>query len=363
MPQDRTYSIGISRLKRSFLFGFELFDDGSIKTVGEGLHFLIFPCFRGEQKGEVWGRFHARVTGERNSSLKIYAFSKDEEEGARIPEDLEQYFKDETIPAEEKKELFIRADGVKAENAKDVLLTELRGQYLWIALELEGSEEAVLSEMFLHCPGDNFMQTFPEVFQEENGFFQRYLSVFSSLYADMQRKIDQMGNYLDAETAPKEMLPVLAGWLGIQVENGFPEEKILRRLLKEAYQLNRMKGTRGVLDRLAKIVFEDDVMIIEKNLLEASTLEEKNLYQKLYGKSRWDVTILVNCAPEKRQIEQFLFLASQFKPARCQIHLEFRQKCNSLDSYSFLDQNAKLLQHSYVTLGQSEVLDGSGILK
>jgi phage tail-like protein len=325
---------------------------------------MVLPMLDGAQKGERWGRFHLKAENLKDCEIRIWAFARDLE-GTAI-EDAERFNQmlyDENTAVSEKRDVFERADGVYRRNQTDILLYELRGQYLWLAIEVAGEAPGVLGDMWIQNPGDNFMQTFPEVYQDEGGFFHRYMSVFSSIYADVQKEIDGMGRYMDVDEAPAKMLPILAGWLGLRVENDFPDEAVLRRLLKEVYQLNKMKGTRWAVERLAEIVLGEEVQVIEKNLLNGVEAEEKEVYQKLYGESCWDVTILVNRPPEEKLQEQFLYLVSQYKPVRCRIHLAFHQNCNSLDSYCFLDQNAKLLQNSYGSLEQGDILDGSIILK
>ena len=75
-------------------------------------------------------------------------------------------------------------------------------------------------------------------------FFHRYMSIYSTLYMDFQEKIDNVADFLDINTAPAQLLPIFCGWMGLDVSGDFLTEDRLRTLVKEAYQLNRTKGTR-----------------------------------------------------------------------------------------------------------------------
>ena len=55
-------------------------------------------------------------------------------------------------------------------------------------------EGVSIGNIRVEAPGDNFMQTFPEVYREKNSFFHRYLSVYSSIYNDFQEKLDACTN-------------------------------------------------------------------------------------------------------------------------------------------------------------------------
>lgn len=67
---------------------------------------------------------------------------------------------------------------------------------------------------------------------KETAFSICYLTIFSALYHEFQGDIDQFYKNFQPDTAPAEMLPVLAEWLGINLQGGFLKEDVMRKLVK-----------------------------------------------------------------------------------------------------------------------------------
>lgn len=370
MIQERNYTIGNSRLKRAFKYGLKQVSDhtgGMLEIEGKEEHFLILPMFDADEMSYQWGRFHLEAVSEAGCQIFFHAFAKDIKDEAEKREllKLNRLLYGSEADIEEKRNIFVRTDGITAVNQSDILLLELKGQYLWIAVEIRGADTGYIKNMRLKNPADNFMQTFPEVYQDEGGFFHRYMTIFSTMYSNVQMEIDHFYELLDAQTAPSEMLPVLAGWLGIKIEKNFFEDRILRELIENAYELNRKKGTRWAIERLAQIILEDDaIQITERNLIEQENVsrDEIDSYNNLYGNSKWDVTLVTNHAPDEELQEKFLYLAAQFKPIRCNVRLKFSESFVTMDSYSYMDKNASLSEVSQARLESGDVMDGSVIM-
>ena len=226
-----------------------------------------------------------------------------------------------------------------------MLLYDLVGEYLFIYIEVMGEGSVCISDIKLDTQGDNFMQTFPEIYQEEAGFFHRYMSIFSSIYNDFQVQIDRIPNYLDFDTIPCEFLPILADWLGFQVDQGFLDEKTLRSLLKEIYALNRIKGTKKALKRIVNLIAGCEPIIIERNRLDGYIDKENvKVFKNLYGENPHDITILLNIPEDEKLYAKLKYLLNLFKPARSTLHLAFIENSDRLDAYCYLDLNTKLVR-------------------
>lgn len=369
MQSKKRYTLSEPKLAMAYSEGMiqkgsVLYSDGN--TESSGRHFMILNRFCSYERGTKWGRFHCKSTLSQNSTLKIYALAVDASAGQA--EETNRYFHDSSVSWEQKRAFFQR-EGVQFVNHEDVLLYALVGEYLWIAVEIEngGTSDDRIGDLFLDSQGDNFMWTFPEIYQEEGGFFHRYMSIFSSIYQDMADVVTHMDRYLDWNTAPITVLVELAGWFGFAEVGAFQDfldEQVLRSLIKETYALNRMKGTKEVIRRLIHTVLDEDPFIVERNRLEGYLPSEaKDTYQRLYGDSMQDVTILMKQNGDGRLQSQMMYLLNLFKPIRSRIRLVFCTSCCNLDTYCYLDYNAMLSTKGEGSMDGGVRMNGTVILK
>lgn len=275
-------------------------DRGSCVKAGHGKRAVVYRIDQVRKQG-LWGRLSLRGNLAVDSILTVYAAAG--QDGNGMPDFLQEGIGP-----------FI--------NQYDVLLYGVKGRYLWIYTEISGKGDGRLEEIRITNPGDHFLQTFPELFQERGGVFHRYLSVLSSMYADFQEKLDHMEELFDPFTAPSEMLPRLADWMGIDCGSGLLPEQQVRRLLKECHAFQRIKGTRLALIRLTRLLLGEEPVVIEK--------ENRN------------VTLLLSRKLPEEEEWRLLFFLNQFKPADCRLHVMSLQETIGMDEYCFMDQNAVL---------------------
>ena len=227
----------------------------------------------------------------------------------------------------------------------DLLLNGLSGRYLWISVEVLGEGEACLWDFRVYSPEDNFFNSFPEVYRTNGAFFRRYLAVFNVMYADFQEKIDALAEVVDPNTAPARLLPVLAGWLGLELDGDFLGEERLRRLLKAAFSLISVKGTRRAVEGIVRIVTDAPVYLLERMAPGGA-------------ESPYDFAVLIQCEPDERLYAGLKFLIDQFKPLRSRVNLIFLGPCGRLDSYACLDLNASVLEPQTGRIDGGAALNG-----
>lgn len=367
MAEYHKYSIKKNRFRRSFLSGMTIEGEDKL-SCAENVYRRLFitEAIDGISEKAAWGRLHFDWTVAEDMVVTVYAVATD---SRSVWHDGQQFSFEEILHhaeiSPEEKHSFMESIGAKkAVNQKDILLYELEGRYLYIMLEVMGAGKAVFSHIYVDNQGDLFMDTFPEVYREYGSFFHRYLSVFSSLYMDFQEKIDHIAGVLDIDTAPAELLPTFGRWMGLDISGDFLKEERLRQLVKEAYQLNRMKGTKAALQRLSEIILGEEVIILEKNVMREDTqAAEKELYEELYGDGTYDVTMLIHTYVPENQKSQLLFLLNQFKPVRSRLKICFLEPKGNLDGHVYLDMNAYVQETEQGMLDERQSMDGSFLLR
>lgn len=366
MAEYHKYSIKQNRFRRSFLDGFEI--EGDKLRCKKEVYRRIFVCdsIDGIESGAQWGRFHGDWDLDEDMVVTVFAVASDFKEIRWMEEEvsIEGLLKDPGIKTEEKLG-FLESLGAKRQiNLKDILLYELEGRYLYLVIEVKGMGEGELRNLSVNNQGDFFLDIFPEVYREYGSFFHRYMSVFSSVYMDFQEKIDNVAGLLDIDTAPVQLLPVFCSWMGLDVSGDFLTEERLRTLVREAYHLNRTKGTRETLLRVCEIVLGEKPVILEKNVFRENTqAENQELYEGLYGKGVFDVTLLIHTYVPENQKSQLMFLLNQFKPVRTQLKVKFLDQKRSMDSHVYMDMNAQVLDTQTVALDDRAGLDGNIMLR
>ncbi len=335
------YSIRKNRIKSGCMEGFVFGQTGSLAVDENSMyHILLLKGIDSTVSGAGWGRFSFGVAGGEDLMYITYAQAIDNTEQA---ERLNRTLTDPDIAAPEKLSALKKAGAKRFIKANDCLLYDLKGRYLFIALEALGEGNLTISNMVIDSIGDNFMQTFPEVYRERGSFFHRYISIFSSIYNDFQGKIDSLYRILDVDTCSEEQLIIYGDWLGIHLREGLLPIEAMRKLVKEGYELNRMKGTKAAIERVLEIILGEKPVIIEHNQVrKVMKDEESDLPPQFEVRSLYDVTILVKCHLTEELRHQVVFLLDQFKPVRTRISVSQMDERPTSDSNSFLDVNTVL---------------------
>lgn len=352
-----TYTIRKPQLERALYSGMTLGEDGTVVCgAGEGpFSCLLAPLDSGVEDCP-WGRLRFELTLPADAVCYLYA-------AACNGTDQNAYLMDPEIPFTEKKRCLSELRCLRFINRQDVLLYEIEGRYLWIAVEAVG-EGVVFSNVDVFVPGDSFMQVFPEIYREKNSFFHRYLSIFSSLYNDLQDKLDHRADLLDVDRAPKALLEIFLRWIGIDVEGGCLEAEFLRTLLRAAPELIRYKGTGNGIRRICGLFVGEEPEILERNLMQRYVKNAgKEVYDSLYGDSPYDVTLLFSATVAEHKKEQLLHLLEQFKPARSKLRILFLEKRGVLDDHTYLDRNAVIFSRKQGRMDYSTLTDGVIVLE
>ncbi len=145
--------------------------------------------------------------------------------------------------------------------------------YLWLGLRIEGDglHSPTLANLRLQRDRDGYARHLPAIYQtqtEDLDSLQRFLGLFESFFADTEDAISTLDRLFDPYAAPVEWLHWLADWLGVQLDQAWPESK-KRRVIAEAWDRHRWRGTaRGL--RAALRLHADLDALIEEPLLQSA---------------------------------------------------------------------------------------------
>ena len=87
---------------------------------------------------------------------------------------------------------------------------------------------------------------------EDRPFFERYLRGFEDAMEPMQTLLGSLAMCFDADETPAELLPWLSTWVSLALDENWSQLK-RRRLIKEAVELYRWRGTRWGLSRYLEL--------------------------------------------------------------------------------------------------------------
>lgn len=100
-------------------------------------------------------------------------------------------------------------------------------------------------------PGSMYIESLPVIFAD-NDFLARFLLLFQNVWEPLEQRQDHIEMYFDPRTCPASFLPWLASWLDLSFNQHWPETR-RRRLLAEAIDLYRWRGTRYGLVRMIEV--------------------------------------------------------------------------------------------------------------
>lgn len=108
----------------------------------------------------------------------------------------------------------------------------------------------------------------PAVYLEDS-LTQRFTDGLDTVLAPVFLSLDCLESYLDPRLAPADFLLWLASWVGLEVDETWPEPR-LRAALANAAFLHRHRGTRRGLLAYLELLTEGEIELVESNGANAS---------------------------------------------------------------------------------------------
>ncbi|MGW0229335.1 phage tail protein [Actinopolymorpha singaporensis] len=141
------------------------------------------------------------------------------------------------------------------------------GRYLWVSLRLSGDGRStpVVRALRVEHQTHDLARRLPGVYTEDQpdpSFLHRYLAMFDSLLYDLDQRAARRDVLVDPAATPVEALTWLASFVGLALDDRWPESS-RRRLLAEIVPLYRRRGTIGALSRYLELFLGRPPVIVE----------------------------------------------------------------------------------------------------
>ncbi len=156
------------------------------------------------------------------------------------------------------------------------------GRYLWLTLELRGNTQ---SSPRIKCiraehPAHDYLRRLPKLFsrdEREASFLRRYLAMFEGFLGEAEARGVDRDVLLTPRTAPDEVLPWLASFLGLVLDErwasaprvGGRTADARRDIIELAAWLFRFRGTVAGLKKFIELYVGVDVILLEHFRLRA----------------------------------------------------------------------------------------------
>jgi phage tail-like protein len=308
-----------------------------------------------------WHKLVVDAVGEPDTQVRIRYYASDRKAvvaGGQLIPDLDRYIADASIEPDVKLTTLRDVWSEPIVDPKDALLFGARGRYLWLYIELIGSEAnaPTVRGVQAHFPRHTYVNDLPALYQQDaksKDFLDRFLSMFQTMMEETDAHIAGVPRTFDPEASSGRSLRWLLSWLGLREDDHWTDEQ-LRKLLKAAPRIYKLRGTRLALETLIEIYTGERPIIMEYDQLR--TLKEHaelgDVAEKLYATDSHGFNVLVK--PEHADSETkrvtLQHLIDSCKPAFATAKLIVLQPWVYMDLHSYLGLNTVLSEPTLLTL-------------
>jgi len=145
------------------------------------------------------------------------------------------------------------------------------GRYLVMRIRITAYDAAShpsLTQVQVLYPRISLLRYLPPVYQEDpvsSAFVERLLSLFETVFQEVDIQISDLYQYFDPATTPPQFLTWLASWLNLPIDANLPDDR-KRALIAEAPELLRTKGTAASISRFLELFTGASVEVTEPSL-------------------------------------------------------------------------------------------------
>ncbi|MCL2698114.1 MAG: phage tail protein [Oscillospiraceae bacterium] len=297
-----------------------------------------YAVLDGGESGCTWHRLQLDYEAEDSMLLHVSFYASDDK-GAAAQKRPDAFVKTCTLTLADSPQKF------------DMLLHDCTGRYLCVDTQIP------LKSLTASSPAQSLLDYLPEIYQERGSFADRYLSVFQSLYEDMESSIENSGSLYDVESAEDAFLPELAHWLGLEDTLLWGAGR-LREVLKHTGRLHRARGTIGGLELIIKLYCGGQAYFVENYHIKRyikNNSELKHFYPD-YGE-HFTLWIFLSAELNEGEKETLEELINRNKPAHVSARLIVLKQAIVPGSHSYLGINSVISDYSQARLGGDSALN------
>ncbi len=291
------------------------------------------------ENGFRWGRVAVEADLPPDTALRLYAYASDTRkwgEWADLDRGI-QSLEGDPMPA--LGEIF----GPPVAESGDGLIGR-SGRYLWLMLELTaaGAGSPVVHALRLWMGGDHMVDYLPAIYQEED-FTRRFLSIFDSVFTDMDRAIDRLPGQLDYEHTGGELLRYLAQW--VCVEGGDRDELVRERIRTALSDYEDLYTVEGVRRSVRRLTGREPILIEHFQVSpNRPDCKDPELYRRLYGDDPYRFFVLLpeDAFSSQRERRQFQRDMEEVIPAGMTMQMIQLKPCVQLDWHTYLGINSQV---------------------
>lgn len=304
------------------------------------------------ERETVWHRMRLYADVPGNASVRMLLYCSDSDQVPREwgrKETLDHWLASPEITGADRENFFLTHAQQVCEGQEDATLYGLQGRYLWFCLTFLccGEQLPKVWALKLEFPRIAFVDYLPQVYrgrESVNSFLTRFISVFQSLYVDLEEDIDLAPIRFDPAAAPAEFLHWLAEGLALSDSFLWSEEQ-LRKLLRRATALYRWKGTKAALREVVELYTGRKPWIVEQWRTEDCQLwqRDRETLRRLYGDSGCCFTLLLPPGQyDAESCARLLKIVEQFKPVDAVCSLVILEDAIRLGRHCYLGINSRL---------------------
>lgn len=297
------------------------------------------------------------------------------------------------LPEESWKKGISEASSIQGEERRNALfLEDIQGRYLWFKISLSGNEtlSPVVKTLTIFFPRRSYLDDLPATYKEDpssSRFLERFLSIFESVFYEIDFTVEHLGRFFDAVGTPSDFLSWLGSWLALSLDDNWTEDK-KRRLIQNAISLYKKRGTREGLEAMIALFTGRKPPFIVENFhlnripqdkewkkcqdMEAlffpsdkatvGNLAETSLSETLFGKDLFCFCVfLTDSIFSENTLNTIKRIIDDQKPAHTCYGLKVLEPWFYLDMHTYLGVNTTLTKPSFI-LGKTSVIGRDTVL-